>query len=100
MLAAFFLPYILPVSVVIRVWMFDKDFASTLRPRLRGGPCPVYGSNLKLQVADGNVRYPDGMVVCSPLDRTETVVYGPVIVFEILSPSMAANDRIAKAREY
>ena len=28
MLAAFFLPYILPVSVVIRVWgwMFDKDF--------------------------------------------------------------------------
>jgi Uma2 family endonuclease len=40
------------------------------------------------------------MVVCSPVDRTATVVTDPVVVFEVLSPSTAAKDRIVKAREY
>ncbi|MBV9287132.1 MAG: Uma2 family endonuclease [Hyphomicrobiales bacterium] len=35
-----------------------------------------------------------------PVDRTATVIHEPVVVFEILSPSTAANDRIVKAREY
>ena len=68
--------------------------------RLRGKPCRFYGSDLKFQVAEGHVRYPDGMVVCSPVGRTATVVFDPVVVFEVLSPSTASNDRIAKAREY
>jgi Uma2 family endonuclease len=38
--------------------------------------------------------------LCSPVDRTATVVYGPVAVFEVLSPSTARDDRIVKAREY
>jgi len=49
---------------------------------------------------EGHVRYPDGMVLCSPVDRTATVVYDPVVVFEVLSPSTARDDRIVKAREY
>ena len=68
--------------------------------RLRGKPCRFYGSDLKFQVAEGHVRYPDGMVVCSTVGRTATVVFDPVVVFEVLSPSTASNDRIAKAREY
>ncbi len=40
------------------------------------------------------------MVVCSPVCRTATVVFDPLVVFEVLSPSTASNDRIAKAREY
>ena len=40
------------------------------------------------------------MVVCSPVDRSATVIYDPVIVFEVLSPSTTRNDRIVKAREY
>ena len=67
---------------------------------LRGQTCRFYGSDLKFQVAEGHVRYPDGMVVCSPVSRSATVVYDPVVVFEVLSPSTAGNDRIAKAREY
>ena len=62
--------------------------------------CRFHGSDLKFQVAEGHVRYPDGMVVCSPVDRTATVVYDPVVVFEVLSPSTTRNDRIVKAREY
>src|SRR5271165_981395 len=78
----------------------QRNLAIAVGGRLRGKPCQFHGSDLKFQVAEGHVRYPDGMVVCSPMDRTATVVYDPVIVFEVLSPSTAGNDRIAKAREY
>jgi Uma2 family endonuclease len=76
------------------------NLAIAVGGRLRGQSCGFYGSDLKFQVAEGNIRYPDGMVVCSPVDQSATVVYDPVIVFEVLSPSTASNDRIVKAREY
>src|SRR5271157_5261821 len=78
----------------------QRNLAIAVGGRLRGKPCGFYGSDLKFQVAEGQVRYPDGMVVCSPVDRTATVVYDPVVVFEVLSPSTARDDRIVKAREY
>ena len=78
----------------------QRNLAFALTSRLRGKPCQFQGSDLKIQVGDGHIRYPDGMVVCSPIDRTATVVHEPVVVFEVLSPSTAAKDRIVKAREY
>ena len=78
----------------------QRNLAFALTGRLRGKPCQFQGSDLKIQVGDGHIRYPDGMVVCSPIDRTATVVREPVVVFEVLSPSTAAKDRIVKAREY
>ena len=78
----------------------QANLAAALRTRLRSNRCRFYGSDLKFQVAEGHVRYPEGMVVCSPVDRTATVVYDPVVVFEVLSPSTARDDRIVKAREY
>jgi Uma2 family endonuclease len=78
----------------------QRNLAIAVGGRLRGKPCRFYGSDLKFQVAEGHVRYPDGMVVCRPVDRTATVVYDPVIVFEVLSPSTGRDDRIVKAREY
>jgi Uma2 family endonuclease len=68
--------------------------------RFRGKPCHFYGSDLKIRVADDHMRYPDGMVVRSRVDRTAKVVHDPVVIFEVLSPSTAAKDRIVKAREY
>ena len=78
----------------------QRNLAFALTGRLRGKPCQFVGNDLKIQVADGHIRYPDGMVVCSPVDRKATVVHDPVVVFEVLSPSTATNDRIVKAREY
>ncbi len=78
----------------------QRNLAIAVGGRLRAKPCQFLGSDLKIQVADGHIRYPDGMVVCSPVDRTATVVHDPVVVFEVLSPSTAASDRIVKAREY
>jgi Uma2 family endonuclease len=78
----------------------QRNLAFSLTARLRGKPCQFHGSDLKFQVAEGRIRYPDGMVVCSPVDRNATVVHDPVVVFEVLSSSTTRNDRIIKAREY
>jgi Uma2 family endonuclease len=80
--------------------IIQTNLAAALGGRLRGKPCQFFGSKLKIQVADGHIRYPDGIVVCSPVDRGATVVHDPIVVFEVLSPSTAAKDRIVKAREY
>ena len=78
----------------------QRNLAIALGGRLRGKPCQFAGSDLKIEVADGHIRYPDGIVVCTPVERAATVVREPVVVFEVLSPSTAAKDRIVKAREY
>jgi Uma2 family endonuclease len=78
----------------------QRNLAISIGGRLRGRPCQFYGSDLKFQVAEGHIRYPDGMVVCSPVQRTATVINDPVIVFEVLSPSTSRTDRIVKGREY
>jgi Uma2 family endonuclease len=80
--------------------IIQGNLAIAIGGRLRGNPCRFYGSDLKFQVAEGHIRYPDGMVLCSPADRTATVVHDPVVVFEVLSSSTARSDRIVKAREY
>lgn len=76
------------------------NLAVALGNRLRGKPPQFVSGSLKFQVAEGHIRYPDGMVICSPVDRAATVVHDPVVVFEVLSPSTTSNDRLVKAREY
>jgi len=78
----------------------QRNLAIALGGRLRGKPCQFYGSDLKIQVAENHIRYPDGMVVCSHVDRSAKVVHDPIAIFEVLSPGAAAKDRIVKAREY
>jgi Uma2 family endonuclease len=68
--------------------------------RLRGKPCQFFGSDLKIQAAENSSRHPDGIVLCSDLDPSLKIVRNPVVIFEVLSPSTAAKDRIVKAREY
>jgi Uma2 family endonuclease len=76
------------------------NLALALGTRLRGRPCRFFGSDLKFRTAQDRIRYPDGMIVCTPIDRSATLVRDPVIVFEVLSPSTTRTDRIEKAREY
>jgi Uma2 family endonuclease len=78
----------------------QRNLALAVGTRLRGKPCQFFGSDLKIQAAENSSRYPDGMVVCSGLDPALKIVGNPVVVFEVLSPSTAAVDRIVKAREY
>jgi len=67
--------------------------------RLRGGPCRVFTSHMKIAVA-GSIRYPDAFVVCTPAPRGALVVTEPVVIFEIASPATAIIDSVEKNREY
>jgi Uma2 family endonuclease len=78
----------------------QANLTTALRTRLRGKPCRFYGSDLKIRTADDHIRYPDGFVTCTGGENASTVVSDPVVIFEVLSPSTAATDRITKAREY
>jgi Uma2 family endonuclease len=77
----------------------ERNLVAALAPRLRGKPCQVYTSNLKISVA-GSIRYPDALVVCTPVPHNATVVSDPVVVFEVLSPSTASIDHVVKNQEY
>ena len=78
----------------------QANLAAALRTRLRGKPCQFYGSDLKIRTADDHIRYSDGFVTCTGGENASTIVSDPVVIFEVLSPSTAAMDRIIKAREY
>ncbi len=75
-----------------------------LRRTLRGMPCQVFGSDLKLQIDAANVFvYPDVMVTCDPRDSTDGTglsVRHPWLIVEVLSESTAAFDRGGKFELY
>lgn len=77
--------------------------ASLLRPRLRGGPCRVYNSDVKVRLAPRRYVYPDVSVGCDPRDhvdgRAKFISY-PRIVIEVLSLSTASYDRGDKFEMY
>ncbi|HEX8375854.1 MAG TPA: Uma2 family endonuclease, partial [Geminicoccaceae bacterium] len=70
---------------------------AALHRRLRGSPCSVHATNLKVrsEAADASM-YPDTFVRCGPRDDDRTVVDDPVIVFEVLSPGTAKFDLTRK----
>jgi Uma2 family endonuclease len=73
-----------------------------LRQHLRGTPCRVYGSDVKLRVEAADCFfYPDLMVTCSAADLADRLIKRePVLVAEVLSPSTAGHDRGAKFADY
>lgn len=76
-----------------------RNLRTELDSQLHGSRCQTFGPTTKIEVA-GRIRYPDALIVCSPLDRKATVVTDPVVVFEVLSDSTAHIDYFEKLREY
>ncbi len=71
---------------------------------LRGKPCRVYSSDVRIRVLETNLStYPDASVVCGQIetapDDTNSVV-NPTLLVEVLSDSTEAYDRGAKAAHY
>jgi Uma2 family endonuclease len=72
-----------------------------LASALRGGPCSVHGSNLKVLSRGGNASmYPELFVRCGPREGRRTRIEDPVVVVEVLSPSTAKDDLTRKRRAY
>jgi Uma2 family endonuclease len=72
-----------------------------LRSLLRGGPCRVYNSDIKVHVSEKYYFHPDVTVTCDPRDRgTANFIQSPCLVVEVLSPSTEAYDRGRKLQCY
>lgn len=78
------------------------NVALALRQHLRGSPCKVFASDVKLQVdAADSFFYPDVMVTCSSADAASRLVKRePLLLVEVLSPATAAFDRGDKFAAY
>lgn len=87
------------VGVTVAHSTIQSNLLGLLHTRLRGNPCRVHGSDLKIR-AHRSIRYPDALIVCSPVPANATIVDDPVVVFEILSDGTSYRDRIVKNREY
>jgi Uma2 family endonuclease len=75
-----------------------------LMMQLKGGPCRVYTSDLRVKVQEsGLYTYPDVSVVCGPEqleDEHDDVLLNPTVIIEILSDSREAYDRGRKFEFY
>ncbi len=76
------------------------NVSTLLNNQLRGRPCRVYSSDLRVRVlATGLTTYPDVSVVCGQIERDSQDVntaVNPVLVVEITSSSSEQYDRGAK----
>ena len=73
--------------------------SSALREHLRGTPCTVFMSDMKVQVGDV-FYYPDVMAVCEPVDPDSLFQTRPVLLVEVLSGSTESKDRLEKLVAY
>lgn len=71
---------------------------------LRGRPCRVFGSDLRIRIeATDLTTYPDVAVVCDSLERSSLdphAIVNPVLIVEVLSKSTEAYDRGEKFSHY
>lgn len=72
--------------------------------QLRGGPCRLYSSDLRVCIrASGLYTYPDGAVICGEPERvpeSPTHVTNPRVIFEVLSPATEDYDRGERREHY
>jgi Uma2 family endonuclease len=75
-----------------------------LRTQLKGKPCRVYPSHMKVRMAAADAgTYPDAMVICGERhfhDDRRDVVTNPHLLVEVLSDSTEAYDRGRKFAHY
>lgn len=78
--------------------------SSSLNQQLRGTPCVVFSSDLKVRVlATGLATYPDVTVICGAVERdpkSHDVALNPTVVVEVLSDSTEDWDRGEKLEHY
>ncbi len=78
------------------------NVVGTLWGRLRGTPCAVVPSDLKVK-ASTRLYYPDVVVVCGEprfLDHEQDIVLNPTLIVEVLSESTKNFDRGEKFMRY
>lgn len=78
------------------------NVGSLIRSHLRGSPCRVFNSDLKVNILNTpNYTYPDLSVTCDDRDREHPLyITYPCLIVEVLSDSTEAYDRGKKFEKY
>jgi Uma2 family endonuclease len=80
------------------------NVGTVLNVQLRGRPCRVFSSDLRVRVLEtGLTTYPDVSVVCGPLERDPedaNTATNPTVLVEVTSPSSESYDRGSKLGHY
>ncbi len=80
------------------------NISGSLNQQLRGRPCEVYASEMRVKVnATGLYTYPDVVVVCGEPEFEDNyldTLLNPTVLIEVLSKSTERYDRIAKSSYY
>lgn len=81
-----------------------RNIIGSLYTKLRGSPCEVFPSDLRVFVKKtGLYTYPDVVIICGNIERTgkkPDTVTNPVVLIEVLSPSTESYDRGTKFWHY
>ncbi|HST52318.1 MAG TPA: Uma2 family endonuclease [Pyrinomonadaceae bacterium] len=81
-----------------------SNLTAELSVQLRSRPCRVLAIDLKVRIPDSRkFFYPDVTVVCGEPqfhDERKDIILNPILVIEVLSPSIEAFDRGAKFQAY
>jgi Uma2 family endonuclease len=86
--------------------LVTANIVGELGARLKGKPCHVYDSNLRIRIPRTVLyTYPDAAVICGPRvldpnDATGETVTNPRVIIEVLSPNTEAYDRGEKFARY
>ena len=68
---------------------------------LDDGPCQAFSENMKVQIGDEAVLYPDVFVTCDKRFSADEIVFTvPLLIVEVLSPSTQRYDRSEKFALY
>ena len=96
--------FVAMVSASFRHNLIQTRVVSNLYGQLRGRPCEVTPSGLRVAVgALGIYTYPDVTVVCGEPrfeDAEQDTLLNPTLIVEILSPSTESYDRGKKFQRY
>lgn len=78
------------------------NVTTELAVRLRGKPCQPMNSDMRIVTPSGLNTYPDASVYCHQSELTDNncTLLNPVLVVEVLSPSMRSYDRGDKFLHY
>jgi Uma2 family endonuclease len=78
--------------------------AGELREALRGRPCRVLSSDVRVRISEtGLTTYPDLSVVCGQVETAPDdvdAIVNPIVLVDVLSETTEAYDRGAKAAHY
>jgi Uma2 family endonuclease len=81
----------------------SQNVAFALRQHLKGGPCKLYISDIRVNFRlkdDEYFYYPDLVVTCDPRDTHPRFIRYPKLIIEVLSPGTERVDRREKFFAY